>query len=354
MGKYKFNPFTKTLDITAEALIHLKDPVDTYNDLPVEGNSENDARFVKDTDDLYVWTSPNPDGDRSNWKRIPLLQNLKLDDVADGSTYGKVKKTELSDGQVKQISDGTNIVTASEAKDAVNKKHTPGSETVGGDLSGTVGNTTVETIGGKSKTDVADAVDKKHEQNKDQYLDYGGANQVSSSQLKEVVNLTPNLMEKVAEVEVSSDCAYVDFTGLDGSSAWFYVLYSSIKNPVTTSSSRYNIFVNGDNSEANYYTQWCYADGTSRNSSRANDATILFLSPSTKGFSCVEITKDMEGYYRWLARECRYDGSNVQLEFRAGCKTATITNITSLRVQASASDGIGAGSKFVLFKVRRG
>lgn len=355
MSKYifKFNPITKSFDIVlAESLIHLKNPVDTYNDLPTSGNSENDARFVKDTDDLYVWTSPNPDGDRSNWKKIPLLSNLKLDNIADGSNYGKVRIEDLIDGHVFQLSDGSLVVTAPEVKDAVNKAHTAGEETVGGDLSGTVGNATVETVGGKTKDEIADTVNKKHTQNTDQYLDYGGANQVSASQVKGVVDLAPNLMEKVAEVEVSSDCTYIDFDNLDGNSAWFYMLFATIKNPLTSDVALY-LFVNNDTNNSNYYTQNSVADGTTASASRSNTASILWIPAGEGAFAVVEITKDMLGYFRFISRGNDHLSSSVRWVGRAGIYVNTITNITSLRVQVSASNAIGAGSKFILFKVRR-
>lgn len=48
--------------------------------------------------------------------------------------------------------------------------HIAGSETQGGDITGTVGNATVDKVGGKSKTDIASAVDLKHTQNTDTSL----------------------------------------------------------------------------------------------------------------------------------------------------------------------------------------
>ena len=41
-----------------------------------------------------------------------------LDDIADGTTYGRVKQTELSNGNVSRLNDGTNVATAAEAKKA--------------------------------------------------------------------------------------------------------------------------------------------------------------------------------------------------------------------------------------------
>ena len=53
------------------------------------------------------------------WQRANVISLAdltgNLDNVADGTTYGKVKNAELSSGQVNRISDGTNTVTAATA-----------------------------------------------------------------------------------------------------------------------------------------------------------------------------------------------------------------------------------------------
>lgn len=62
--------------------------------------------------------------DGTAWQRanVLALSDLtgNLDNIADGTTYAKVKASELASGQVKQISDGANTVTASEAKTHIN------------------------------------------------------------------------------------------------------------------------------------------------------------------------------------------------------------------------------------------
>lgn len=62
--------------------------------------------------------------DGTAWQRLNVvsLADLQgnLDDIQDGSTYARVKKTEITSGQVNRISDGTNTVTASEAKAHIN------------------------------------------------------------------------------------------------------------------------------------------------------------------------------------------------------------------------------------------
>jgi len=128
---YRFNPISGEFDIVQDlSLIHIKDPVDTYNDLPITANAENDARFVKDTDILYVWSIADQEGILSDWKETAKMSIADLDALDDGSIYGRVKNTELEEGQVKRLDDGTNEVTAEDAKDAVDKKHTQNTDTI--------------------------------------------------------------------------------------------------------------------------------------------------------------------------------------------------------------------------------
>lgn len=66
-----------------------------------------------DTNDTYL-----DDGTVWNIFAATSLGDLTgdLDDIADGTTYGKVLNTELTSGQVNQIDDGTNNVTAAQAR----------------------------------------------------------------------------------------------------------------------------------------------------------------------------------------------------------------------------------------------
>lgn len=94
--------------------LHSKAPVNTFNDLPVSGNFENDIRAVKDTDRLYIWTIVASSGDISNWQNIVGLTISNLDDISNGFTYGKVKISELSDGKVAHLALLRNLVAPSQ------------------------------------------------------------------------------------------------------------------------------------------------------------------------------------------------------------------------------------------------
>lgn len=70
---------------------------------------------------LYYVTSGSEMGyiftdNRSAWIK---LNALSLDDLADGLTYARVKKTDVTNGSVNKVSDGTNTKTAKEIKDHI-------------------------------------------------------------------------------------------------------------------------------------------------------------------------------------------------------------------------------------------
>jgi hypothetical protein len=63
-------------------------------------------------DDGFTWY-------RINAQKLTDLTGT-IDDINDGTAYAKVKKIEITNGQVNKISDGSNTVTASEARAHIN------------------------------------------------------------------------------------------------------------------------------------------------------------------------------------------------------------------------------------------
>jgi len=155
----------------------------------------------------------------------------------------------------------------------------------------------------------------------------------------------------LAEVEVSSDCDYVDFTGLDINRDWEYYLDVVIKNP-TGENCGYYLFVEGDYVTTNYYTQSIIGNDTSAVAARTNNPVISYPYAGERSLSNVRITRDPDGYFRYVSVVNRNTGSSQQAAIRIGSKTAPVSNITSLRVSASVSGGIGAGSRFILARPR--
>jgi hypothetical protein len=67
----KYNPFTKKLQWVTDSEviegINFKEGVSTYNNLPITGNTKNDARFTNDTGHLYIWDLTESSGELSDW-----------------------------------------------------------------------------------------------------------------------------------------------------------------------------------------------------------------------------------------------------------------------------------------------
>lgn len=78
-------------------------------DTPVEGWQV----WIEDENKFYKY-------DGTGWDTSADIDDL--DDVPDGTTYGRVLQTELSSGTVNRLNDGTNTVTASEAKEAYDRR----------------------------------------------------------------------------------------------------------------------------------------------------------------------------------------------------------------------------------------
>lgn len=133
MGLYKNKLNTRTGAfnlVPTNQVVAFKSGVDTFANLPITGNEQNDARIVNDTHHLYVWS---------------------------GTTW--IDQGDLIDLTWEAI-DGKPSSTPANIDDAVTKKHTQGTDQ-GLDTGG---------INATTAADVKDAVSKKHTQNTDLYL----------------------------------------------------------------------------------------------------------------------------------------------------------------------------------------
>jgi len=161
------------------------------------------------------------------------------------------------------------------------------------------------------------------------------------------------LWQKIRAVEVTADCDYVDFTGLDiNADGGFYIILATIKNP-TTNVVNYRIYINGDYTDSNYYYQDFVAGGTDVAAMRANCPNITIIDGGgERCFTVIYVTRDPDGYFRAMSITNTLTGSAIELFMRTVCKTATVTNITSIRIASSVAGGIGVGSRFVLYRCR--
>ena len=159
-------------------------------------------------------------------------------------------------------------------------------------------------------------------------------------------------LEKITEIELTGNVNYVLFENLNGNEDWFYVIYFTTKNP-TSNNVKYYLFINNDTDTANYYSQGLLASAGSVTASREEEPIVAHATAEEAVFCKIDISKDPFGYLRTFSF-ANFDAANIiKLEITSICYSLTIDNITSLTIQSSVANGIGKGSKFILFKARR-
>ena len=158
--------------------------------------------------------------------------------------------------------------------------------------------------------------------------------------------------EVIAEVEVEADCDYVEFTGLDINSDRAYVIFMTVKNP-QSSDAVISMYINGDTTDTNYYHEHITASGTSVNANRPNDAGITKIYAGVTNMVAVLIMRDTNGYVHASILATRGAPSSIELFVSSWVKATTETNVNTIRLQSSIAGGIGAGSKFILARVKR-
>jgi len=146
---------------------------------------------------------------------------------------------------------------------------------------------------------------------------------------------------------------YVDITGLDGDAAGSYRLIIKQKEGSGTAG-WVELFVNGDNLSGSYHSQMMWVDGATQTNVRYNLAYIGFCAASAGSTSFVDITRDGNGHFRACSHSNYLSGASVQLLIFEMCKTATTTNITSLRVASEDANGFAVGTHILLIKEKAG
>lgn len=127
--QFIFNPFTGKQDmVLKETLIRMKESVDTYNSLPVTGNTRNDTRFVLDTNKAYTWGIDASSGSLSDWVEIGAMtlhasshQNDGADEISVTGLSGVLADEQKSNWAT--LTDKPNS-SISNIDDAVSKRHT--------------------------------------------------------------------------------------------------------------------------------------------------------------------------------------------------------------------------------------
>ena len=157
--------------------------------------------------------------------------------------------------------------------------------------------------------------------------------------------------EKVADIIVPSNTTSVDITGLDIGKGNEYYLVSDWANGVASTNAIY-LFVNGNNTTSNYYYQGLNANATTITAGRGAEAVLSQANASLKSFFTSNIKLTNSGYFVSQSNSNRNYGSGIILEKDYLTSTFTMSGVTSIRLHSPNANGIGANSRFTLYKMK--
>lgn len=166
--------------------------------------------------------------------------------------------------------------------------------------------------------------------------------------------LTDSLV-RVTDGVVSSDVTDIDLTGLNINTHGGWYMLAFTVNYSSGAGSQIKLYVEGDTTDTNYYSQCLLVDGTTVTAARVNRPEFSFIGGTTYySEGVMYIKRDPSGRIRINsnANEAQFTGgSNVRMNNCAIASANAYTNVTSIRIASSASF-LKSGSKFTIYRMR--
>jgi hypothetical protein len=157
----------------------------------------------------------------------------------------------------------------------------------------------------------------------------------------------------LADVEVTSASTNVTISGLNIGKNEEILLVATDINVGSNRALRLNI--NGNNTASNYWHQKIQASGTTVSSARTNNGEFSLSIGGFNTATMCNIKLTESGFFVFQSNmNSDYQPTstvNVGLMSHYGTSTFTSTSITSIRINASASNSIGVGSRFQLYRI---
>jgi hypothetical protein len=152
----------------------------------------------------------------------------------------------------------------------------------------------------------------------------------------------------VQEVVITSAATSYTFGGLDSSVDGWYELEIELTGAVAAD---IQIGINGNTTTTNYWTEYNSSSGTTITSGRANNNNALYHGANRDMLGKLYCSKLPSGYFGFSSEFT--EGINTTTPYiqkQGGGSTFTISNITSLTLTASATNGIGVGTIMRLYR----
>ena len=158
--------------------------------------------------------------------------------------------------------------------------------------------------------------------------------------------------KKVFDIILFSEMDEIDITGFNIEKDSEYMLVGNVVNDSATTTT-FSLFPNDNKTQTNYYNQNILANSTSVSAGRTNTNNFMPSYAGYKNFSMTKIKLTNNGYFIYQA-DCipRYAGADVFFLKNYGTSTFTMTSITKLTIVANATNTMGGGSRFTLYKMR--
>jgi len=158
--------------------------------------------------------------------------------------------------------------------------------------------------------------------------------------------------EVLADVTLTVDSDFVDFTGLDINADGAYRLIGSIRNP-TASETEVKLYVNADYTDTNYYNQLVGGSGTTVYASRTNSARVFNIFAGQNHIIDILIVLSPGGLTIADSIGNRGDGGSMIIWAVVYQHVVAQANVTQMRLAATVSGALGANSRFILARVKR-
>lgn len=161
--------------------------------------------------------------------------------------------------------------------------------------------------------------------------------------------------ELVADTTAASNTTTVSFTGLNITKDDEYLIVCEVKSGAAAGWIR--LFVNGNTTATNYQIQTLSGYGTSFSLVAEPQPVFVYAHSTTYGehsHATAQLKLTNSGYVVWQSRSNSYYRTDLGQYTRNvqayGGAEFTATSITSLEFTAVATNGIGVGSRFQLYK----
>lgn len=175
-----------------------------------------------------------------------------------------------------------------------------------------------------------------------------------NSQVDDIVQLKVGTMATeeyanslVAEYTVVNAAATsIDFSGLDlNAHGGTYEIEMRLYGAATGIG---YLFVNGDNTVANYYNEFLYSTATTVSGGREATPTVVNLTAAEANFVKISLTMLPGGHVRAIAHYLGGTPAGIVNFSRTVAKVTVVSNINQITFTSSGASSIGVGSKIII------